>query len=324
MSKIKSAQKHFVTGGAGFIGSHLVDRLLSEGKNVTVYDSMVQGRPHLVEMHQKNPNYKFIKADLVDLKTLTDAMKGHDFVWHFGANADIPGGIKDTTLDLNNGTVATRNVLEAMRVNGIKQVVYTSSSTVYGELSLQRVNENMGPMLPISLYGASKLAGEALMSSYGCLFGIQSWIFRFGNVMGGRMNHGVVYDFVHKLIKNSKELEVLGDGNQEKNFFLVEECLEGIYTVVNNTDKQFDVFNLGNESTLKVTELAKIVIAEMGLKDVALKYTGGRSGWKGDVPAVIYNVEKAAKAGWKAKNSSADTIRICAQRLIKEAKVAVG
>lgn len=323
MSKIKSSQKHFVTGGAGFIGSHLVDRLLSEGKNVTVYDSMVQGRPHLVEGHKKHPNYKFIKADLMDLDTLTKSMAGHEFVWHLGANADIPGGIKDTTLDLNNGTIATRNVLEAMRVNNIKHVVYTSSSTVYGELSLNRVSENMGPMLPISLYGASKLAGEALMSSYGCLFDIQSWIFRFGNVMGGRMNHGVVFDLIHKLIKNPNELEVLGDGNQEKNFFLVEECIEGIYTMVANTNKPFDVFNLGNETTIKVSEIAKIIIQEMGLPNAKIKYAGGRGGWRGDVPAVIYNVEKVTKAGWKAKNSSADTIRECARRLIKEAKVAV-
>jgi len=321
MSKFDQWKRHFVTGGAGFIGSHLVDRLLSEGKHVTVYDNMVQGRPHLVEMHKKLPNYKFVKADMMDSQALKREMAGHDFVWHFGANADIPGGIEDTMLDLENGTIATRNVLEAMKENGIKHVVYTSSSTVYGELSMSRVAEDMGPMLPISLYGASKLAGEALMTSYGCLFGIQSWIFRFGNVMGGRMNHGVVFDFIQKLIKNSKELEVLGDGNQEKNFFLVEECLQGIYTIVENTNKPFDAFNLGSETTILVKDLAAIVIKEMGLSGVKLKFTGGRSGWIGDVPAVIYNVDKATAAGWKAKHSSAEAIQICTQRLMKEAKV---
>lgn len=312
--------KHFVTGGAGFIGSHLVDRLMDEGNIVTVYDNLVSGRKEWIKHHFDKVNFRFFHADLLDFTTLKEMMKGHEFVWHFGANGDIPGGNKVTDLDLKNCTIATHNVLEAMRQNGIHKIVFPSSSTVYGDAPPVALSESFGPLLPISLYGAAKLACEGLISAYCHLFDMQAWIFRFGNVLGVRMGHGVIYDFIQKLRKNPKELEILGDGNQEKNYFLVEDCIEGMLFALLNSDNQCDVFNLGCESTIKVSTIARIVVEEMGLKDVKFKYSGGRRGWPGDAPFVIYNVSKMKKLGWEANHSSAEAVRITARRLISTTK----
>ena len=179
------------------------------------------------------------------------------------------------------------------------------------------VAESFGPCLPISLYGAGKLAGEGLISAYCHLFDLQAWIFRFGNVLGTRMGHGIIYDFIHKLRKNPGELEILGDGNQEKNYFLVEDCLDGIFFAFHSCDNQYDVFNLGCEFTTKVSTIAQIVIEEMGLKDVKLRYTGGKRGWPGDVPVVIYNVSKMKSLGWQTTHTSAEAVRIATRRLLE-------
>jgi UDP-glucose 4-epimerase len=264
------------------------------------------------------PGFRFVKADLVDLPDVVSAMKGHDMVWHLGANADIPGGISQTDLDLKNGTIATWNVAEAMRRNGIKPVVYTSSSTIFGDPPRIPTKESDGPLLPISLYGASKLTGEAYFSAYCHLFGLQAWIFRFGNVLGARMNHGAIHDFLLKLKKNPEELEILGDGEQKKNYFLVEECLDGMLHVVTHTNAWCDVFNLGNASTVQVKDLARIVVEETGLKDVKFRFTGGQRGWPGDAPIVVYDVGKVKEIGWTARHSSEQAVRVCTQRLIKE------
>jgi UDP-glucose 4-epimerase len=312
--------KHFVTGGAGFIGSHLVDRLMDEGNVVTIYDNLVSGRKEWIKHHFGKENFRFFHADLLDFATLKEAMQGHEFTWHFGANSDIPGGNKVTDLDLKNGTIATHNVLEAMRQNGIHKIVFPSSATVYGDAPPVALSESFGPLLPISLYGAAKLACEGLISAYCHLFNMQAWIFRFGNVLGVRMGHGVIYDFIQKLRKNPKEFEILGDGNQEKNYFLVEDCIEGMLFALLHSDNQCDVFNLGCESTVKVSAIAQIVVEEMGLKDVKFRYTGGRRGWLGDAPFVIYNVSKIKKLGWEAKHSSAEAVRIAARRLIANTK----
>jgi UDP-glucose 4-epimerase len=320
VKQVSKASSYFVTGGAGFIGRHLVDRLVSEGNQVTVYDNLVSGKKANIAHHLDKPNFQFIKADLLDLATLTKSIKGHEVAWHLGANTDIPTGNRVTDLDLNNCTVATRNVLEAMRQNKIDKILFASSATVYGDMPPIPLAENMGPLLPISLYGAGKLACEGLISAYSHLFGINAWIFRFGNVVGGHMGHGVIYDFIHKLRKNPKELEILGDGNQEKNFFLVEDCIDGMLWAFRKAKSQCDVFNLGCESSIKVTEIAKIVVEEMGLKNVKFKYTGGARGWPGDVPVVRYNVDKINKLGWVASQPSAETVRIAARRLLAEGK----
>jgi UDP-glucose 4-epimerase len=310
--------KYFVTGGAGFIGSHLVDRLTAEGNSVTVYDNLVSGKKESIKHHIGQPGFQFIQADLLDNAALTKAMKGHEIVWHLGANTDIPEGHKQLDLDLKNCAIATHSVLEAMRQNKIKQLLFSSSSTVYGELVRKATAEDAGPLLPISLYGAGKLAGEGFISAYCHLFDLRACIFRFGNVIGARMGHGIIYDFIRKLRRNPEELEILGDGNQEKNYFLVEDCIDGMFCALHNSKKQCDVFNLGSPTTVKVKEIARIVSDEMGLKNVRLRFTGGERGWPGDVPKVFYDVSKIKKLGWVAKYSSAEAVKMAARRLIGE------
>ncbi len=308
--------KYFVTGGAGFIGSHLSEKLLSEGNQVTVYDNLASGSKENIKHLIGKNGFQFIQNDLLNTTALNEAMKGHNIVWHLGANTDIPTGNKVTDLDLKNCTIATRNVLEAMRANNIDKILFSSSACVYGDPPTVALSETFGPLLPINLYGAGKLACEGLMGAYSHLFGIKVWMFRFANVVGARMGHGVIFDFIQKLKKNPKELEILGDGKQEKPFFLVEDCVSGMICAFKNSSIQCDVFNLGTETFTTVTRIGEIVTEEMGLKNVKFKYTGGRRGWPGDAPVIHFSVNKMKKLGWQASHSSDEAVRIAARRLL--------
>ena len=315
-------KNYFITGGAGFIGSHLVGRLLEDGKNVTVYDNLSLASDKNISRYSGNKNFRFIKEDLLDFETLKKSMEGQEVIWHLGANTDIPGGNRITDLDLKNCTIATRNVLEAMKQLGLNKILFTSSACVYGDAPAVSLSESFGPLLPISLYGAGKLAGEGLMSAYSHLFGIRAWIFRFANVVGGGMNHGVIFDFIQKLKKNPKELEILGNGKQEKPFFLVEDCIGGMIYAFENVqfealDKQYGVYNLGSDSFTSVTRIGQIVAEEMGLKNVGFKYTGGERGWPGDVPVVHFNIDKMKKLGWQPRYTSDEAVRIACRRLLE-------
>ena len=311
-------KKHFVTGGAGFIGSHLVDKLIGNGNKVTVYDNFASGHKKNIEHHLSNKNFKLVKGNLLNFRRLKETMRNHDIVWHLGANTDIRKGNKMTDLDLKNCTLATWNVLEAMKQLKIKNIIFTSTSTVYGDVGNKNMVESMGPLLPICLYGAGKLACEGFISAYSYLFGIRGLIFRFGNVVGSRMDHGVILDFINKLKKNPKELLILGNGKQQKNFFLVEDCVNGMITVLKKSKAQCDVYNLGNSSFTTIKKVADIVVKEMRLNKVRYKYTGGKGGWKGDVPIVRYNIEKAKKLGWQPKYTSDEAVRIAARRLLDQ------
>ena len=308
--------KYFVTGGAGFIGSHLSDKLLADGNPVTVYDNLVSGSKENIKHLIGKKGFQFIQDDLISTTALNEAMKGHDVVWHLGANTDIPTGNKITDLDLKNCTMATRNVLEGMRANNMDKILFSSSACVYGDAPPIALTETYGPLLPINLYGAGKLACEGLMSSYSHLFGIKVTMFRFANVVGARMGHGVISDFIQKLKRNPNELEILGDGKQEKPFFLVEDCISGMICVFKNSKIQCDVFNLGTETYTTVTRIGEIVTEEMGLKNVGFKYTGGRRGWPGDAPVIHFNVNKMKKLGWQSSHSSDEAVRIAAKRLL--------
>ncbi len=306
-----------VTGAAGFIGSHLVEYLVAQGNSVTGYDNLSSGKRKWIQHLLDYPRFTFLEADLLDLKALKRAVRRHDVVFHLAANTDIPNGNKDPHIDFENCTVGTFHMLEAMRANGVRQLIFASSSTVFGEPPIRPTPETVGPVLPISLYGAGKMAGEGLISAYSHLFGIQAWMFRFGNVVGARMGHGVIYDFIRKLKASPRELEILGDGKQEKNYFLVEDCINGILFAFRHAGrKPCDVFNLGTETTVNVKEIGRIVAEEMGLKGVRLRFTGGSRGWPGDVPQVIYDVRKMKRLGWKARCSSAEAVRIAARRLL--------
>jgi len=236
-------------------------------------------------------------------------MRDSDVVFHLAANPEIRAGTQDTELDLKQGTIATYNVLEAMRLNGLKRIVFASSSAVYGETPVQPIPEDYGPLQPISLYGASKLASEGLITTFCNLFNMQTWIFRLANVVGKRATHGVIIDFIGKLKQNSGELEILGDGTQEKPYIHVDDCVEGILFGFQHSNDQVNVFNLGNGNAASVTTIGRMLIENMGLANVRLKYTGGNRGWPGDVPQVRLDTSWMEKLGWKPKYTSDEAIR---------------
>ena len=309
--------KYMVTGGAGFIGSNIVDRLMNEGHEVVVYDNLSSGNDDFISHHLENSKFNFVKGDLLSPETLDEAIKGVDFVFHLAANPDVRYGIDRTRIDLEQGPIATHNLLEAMRKHGVKNIAFSSSSTVYGEVTQLPTDEEYGPLLPISLYGASKLSCEALISGYCHSFDMKAVMFRFANVIGFRGTHGVLVDFINKLKENPAELEILGDGKQKKSYFLVEDCVGGIFTAIEKSEKISDVYNLGCEDWMDVTDIADIVVEEMGLSNVEYKYTGGARGWVGDIPKTWLNIEKIKSLGWQPANTSEQAVRKAVRILLE-------
>jgi UDP-glucose 4-epimerase len=301
--------RFFVTGGAGFIGSHLVDRLIAEGNHVTVFDNFSSGRREFVAQHKGNKRFALTEGDLLEFQYVRRGIAACDAVVHLAANPDARLGITDTALDLRLETMATYNVLEAMRVEGIKYLVFASSGTIYGETPVEPIPENYGPLLPVSLYGAGKLASEGLISAFCNIFGLQAWIFRFANIVGGRATHGVILDFINKLKNNPDELEILGDGTQRKPYLHVQDCIDGLLYGFRNSRETVNVFNLGCPTTTDVNTIAKLVVKEMGLNGVKFNFTGGDRGWPGDVPQVRFSVSKMTKLGWKASHTSDEAVR---------------
>ncbi|MDO8619913.1 MAG: NAD-dependent epimerase/dehydratase family protein [bacterium] len=298
---VKHIKKVLVTGGAGFIGSHLVDRLMAEGNDVVVYDNLSLGKKEFIAPHFGNPKFAFVEADLLEVGKLTKAMKGRDVVFHLAANSNIIKSSKNPDIDLEQGTAATYNVLQAMRETGVGKLVFTSSNVVYGEATVSPTAENYGPLLPISFYGASKLACEAVISAYVHNFGIQAWMYRFGNIVGKRPTHGVVLDFYEKLKKDPSVLPVLGDGKQSKPYIEVHDCVDGMLFGLVHAHEPLNLFNLGTTGGVFVRDIADIVIAEMGLKNVEVRFAGGVRGWPGDVHTVRLDVSKLKSLGWKPK-----------------------
>jgi len=303
-----SHAKYFVTGGAGFIGSHLVDRLTKIGK-VTVYDNLSSGRKDFVQHHLGSNYFQLIEADLLDFNTLDRAIAEHDVVFHLAANPEARLGAENTKLDLEQETIATYNVLEAMRVNRVKKIVFSSSGCIYGETPVIPLLEGYGPVLPISLYGAGKLACEGLITAFCHTFDMQAWIFRLANIVGERTTHGVIFDFINKLKQNPRELEILGDGKQCKPYLHVKDCVDGIIYGFRNSHDKVNVFNLGCSTVTDVTTIARMLVGEMGLKAVRFRYSGGDRGWPGDVPQVRFDVTKMNQLGWKPKYTSAEAVR---------------
>jgi UDP-glucose 4-epimerase len=307
-----------VTGGAGFIGSHLVDRLL-QGNEVTVLDNFSSGRRENIAPHLENPNFRLIEADLLDADALEQALAGKDLVFHVAANPDVKLGAENTRIHLDQNVLATYNLLEAMRRTGVRAVAFTSTSTVYGEASVIPTPEDYGPLMPISLYGASKLSCEALISSYCHTFWMQSWIFRFANIVGERGTHGVIVDFIRKLRENPGELEILGSGKQRKSYLEVRDCVEAMIHCVEHSRDETNIFNIGSCDSVDVTEIADIVAGKMGLTDVKYRYTGGFEGrgWKGDVKVMLLSIEKIKELGWAPRSGSAGAIEAAAEALLK-------
>ncbi|MFH1590442.1 MAG: NAD-dependent epimerase/dehydratase family protein [archaeon] len=311
--------KFFVTGGAGFVGSHIVDRLLTRG-SVTVYDNLSLGTlDNLAHHHdaQEEGRLTFVEGDVLDRKALGKAMADHDVVFHLAANSDISQNDK-TDIDLNQGILATYNVLEEMRLAGIKRIVFTSSSVIFGEQEGAVFSEDHGPCLPISFYGASKLAAEGLITAFCHNFGLRCWIYRFANIVGSRGTHGALVDFIKKLKKDPRSLEVLGDGKQSKPYLEVNDCADGMLFGFDNASDEVNVFNLANTDAVCVTDMANAIVTALGLKDVEIRYTGADRGWRGDVPKVRMTNEKMATLGWTPVRNSEQAVEKAAADLAAE------
>lgn len=297
-----------VTGGAGFIGSHLVDELVRRNDQVIVYDNLSTGfRSHIKFLIEQN-RIEFVEGDILDLDHLNIAMSGVDRVFHLAANADVRGGKSNTRVDLEQNIIGTHNVLEAMKINRSSEIVFTSSATVYGEPDIFPTPETYAP-LQTSVYGASKLAAEAMIQAYGEYFGIKSFSFRFVSWIGERYSHGVVFDFMKKLQANPKKLEILGDGNQKKSYLHVEDGVSAIFKALDNIKDLKNVVNLGHSDYLNVVELADIVVQEMGLDGVEYNFTGGVRGWLGDSPFVHLDISKIKGAGFEPNVTIEEGIR---------------
>jgi UDP-glucose 4-epimerase len=312
--------KTIVTGGAGFIGSHVVDRLVKGGHEVTVIDNLCSGKLEFIKRHIDTRRIEFLKGDLLDKSFLGKAMKmDADIVFHIAANPEVRLGVVgvDPRRHLEQNVIATFNVLEEMRKNKMKRVVFTSTSAVYGEAKKIPTPED-SPTTPISLYGASKLACEAFITSYGYTFGIQSWVFRFANVVGPRGTHGILVDFTNKLRKNPKELEILGDGKQRKSYLYTEDCIDAMMFALKKSKERVNIFNIGSEDWIYVSKIAQIVVEEMKLKNVAFKYTGGDRGWVGDVPKMMLSIDKIKKLGWKPGFNSEQSVRNAVKHLVHD------
>lgn len=305
-----------VTGGAGFIGSHLIDRLVARGDDVIVLDNLSSGKESFLSHH--GDKVSLIRADITSLEEIKIHFSGVDFVYHLAANPDIRLGTRITDTDLKQGTIATYNVLESMRIHGVKNIAFASSSVVYGENAPMPTPENYGPCLPISLYGASKQAGEGLISSWCGTFDHKAWIFRFANIIGARGTHGVIFDFIHKLKNTPENLEVLGNGRQEKSYMEVGDCVNAILHCIDNFDEKVNLVNLGSVDTASVTNIAEVVIEETGYKSAEISYTGGDRGWAGDIPRAMLAIDKLRASGFEPTYNSVESIRHTAKILIEE------
>lgn len=305
-----------VTGGAGFIGSHLCDALIARGHQITVVDNLVLGRKENISHLFDNSQFSFIEADLLDMDLMRQIFTEgkFDMVYHLAANSDIQKGGKDPMVDYNLTFNTTFNVLQLLKEFEIKKFFFASTSAIFGE-TYDVLNEDYGPLKPVSNYGAGKLASEAFISAFSSTYGIQTWITRFPNVVGERFTHGVIYDFIHKLQQNPKELEVLGNGEQCKPYVYVKDLVEGILYVIDHANEPYNVYMLGSDTRTKVKEIAAMVIEEMGLQ-AHVRYTGGDRGWVGDVPEFRYDLTKVNILGWVAPHNSNESVRLAIQRAL--------
>jgi UDP-glucose 4-epimerase len=305
-----------VTGGAGFIGSHLDDELLAEGHKVTVVDNLTLGREDNIAHLAGNENFRFIKEDVLHGEPMHKIFEEgqFDMVYHLAANSDIQRGGKDPLVDYQLTFNTTFHVLQYMKEFGVKKLFFASTSAIFGETS-DVLSENYGPLLPVSNYGAGKMASEAFISAFSSTYGIQTWIARFPNVVGERFTHGVIYDFVRKLHRNPEELEVLGNGEQCKPYVYVRDLVEGIQFIIGHAKERFNVYMLGSDTRTKVKEIAAMVIEEMGLH-ARIRYTGGDRGWVGDVPEFRYDLTKVNALGWKARHDSNASVRLAIRKAL--------
>jgi UDP-glucose 4-epimerase len=296
------SERYFIVGGAGFIGSHFTDRLMADPNvsGVTLYDNYSSGRRWHHAAHDADPRFAAVEGEVGDVGALRAAMDGHDTVIHLASNPDIAAAVANPAIDFDQGTALTNNVVEAMRTTSASRLLYASGSGVYGDLGTEEAEEDRGPLIPTSTYGASKLAGEALIAAYVAMFDITACVFRFGNVVGPRQTHGVGFDFVRRLLKDPTVLTILGDGSQSKSYIDVGDVVSAVLTAHGRTEEPFRAYNVATGDYITVTEIAGLALEVLGLDPAAVRfeYTGGDRGWKGDVPIVRLNTDRIGALGW--------------------------
>jgi UDP-glucose 4-epimerase len=298
---------YFVTGCAGFIGSNLVDCLLAKGHAVTGYDNFSTGQEEFLASALQSPAFTLVRGDTLDLPLLTSAMRGTEFVFHLAANADVRFGTEHPRKDLEQNTIATFNVLEAMRANGIQRIAFSSTGSIYGEAQIFPTPEDAPFPVQTSLYGASKLAGEALIQAYCEGYGFQGYIFRFVSILGARYSHGHVFDFYRKLLRNPSELSILGDGHQRKSYLYIQDCIDAILFVIEKAQEKVNIYNLGTDEYCEVNDSIGWICDHLGLNPHRT-YSGGARGWIGDNPFIFLDTSKIRALGWKPKLTIRDGI----------------
>jgi len=311
-----------ITGGAGFIGSHLIDVLITMEANIIILDNLSSGSLNNIKQHLDNQNLTFIHGDLLNPADVARAVDGCEIVYHLAANPEVRIGSISPDIHYKQNILATYNLLEAIRKAGtVNTLLFASSSTVYGEASKVPTPEDYAPLEPISVYGASKLACEALITAYAHTYGFKAIIYRLANIVGTRSKHGVIHDFIQKLKKNPKQLEILGDGTQSKSYLYVADCVEAMLLGLEKSSKSVEIYNVGSEDQITVKEIAKIITQEMGLKNVKFTYTGGVDGgrgWIGDVRNMLLDVNKLKSLGWKPEHNSKQAITKTIKELTRQ------
>lgn len=313
-----------VVGGAGFIGSHFVDALLGDAStgSVTIFDNFSSGRERHVEQHIRDSRVRLFRGDVRDIEALMAGMAGQDVVIHLASNPDISRAVTEPEVDFYQGTLLTNNVVEAMRRAGVGRLLYASGSGVYGDRGETVLREDFAPLQPVSTYGASKLAGEALIASYCAMFGLTACAFRFANVVGARQTHGVGFDFLKRLREDSTRLRILGDGRQSKSYVHVSDVIAAVLLADASVSGGFHVWNVGTEDSIKVTEIAEMAAACLGIHPLpCFEYSGGDRGWKGDVPVVRLDVSRIRALGWKPRFNSREAMRASLEDMANELKV---
>jgi UDP-glucose 4-epimerase len=317
-------RRFIIVGGAGFIGGHFVDRLLADPTvdAVTVFDNFSSGRAWHLAHHDGDPRLKVIRGDVKDLDVLTEAMVGHEVVIHLASNPDIARAATEPAVDFDDGTLLTHHVVEAARRSAVQRVLYASGSGVYGDLGELEASEDHGPLIPVSTYGASKLAGEALLSSYAFMFGLSGCAFRFGNVVGPRQTHGVGFDFLRRLREEPTQLRILGDGSQSKSYVHVYDVVDAVLMGSAREKEPFQVFNVATGDYIMVTEIADLAVKSLDLYPIQVdyQYTGGDRGWKGDVPVVRLNTDRIRALGWANRWSSAGALERSLEAMLPDAE----
>jgi UDP-glucose 4-epimerase len=320
----ETSTRYFLAGGAGFIGSHFTDRLLADPATeaVTLYDNFSSGRAWHYDHHRDDRRLRVVRGDVKDLTTMTEAMRSHHTVIHLASNPDIARAATEPDIDFREGTLLTQQVVEAMRVTGTPRLLYASGSGVYGDLGECEAQEDRGPMLPVSTYGASKLAGEALIGSYCAMFGMRACAFRFGNVVGPRQTHGVGFDFMRRLLDDPSCLRILGDGSQSKSYIYVHDVINAVLMAHRKTNLPFQVYNVATGDYITVTEIAELAVEVVGLApgSVRFEYTGGDRGWKGDVPVVRLNTDRIQSLGWSCKRTSRQALCVSMGALAEDVR----